>query len=80
MEHAIRYQAFEGNAVERILRAKSAPRTLEYVRNERARQELQDALPKITQRPLDEYSDLIKEIEDDGDSDEDKGASEDTET
>jgi transposase len=80
IEHAIRYQAFEGNAVERILKSKSVPRTLEYVRNERARQELQDALPKITQRPLDEYSDLIKEIEDDGDSDEDKGASEDTET
>jgi transposase len=65
LEHAIRYQAFEGTAIERILRAKAVPRTLEAVRNERARQELQKALPKITQRSLDEYSELFKQEKDD---------------
>ncbi len=64
IEHAIRYQAFEARAIERILRAKAIPRTLESVRNERARQELQKALPKITQRPLDQYSELFKEEND----------------
>jgi hypothetical protein len=33
IEHAIRYQAFEGRSIERILRAKALPRTLESVRN-----------------------------------------------
>jgi len=72
IEHAIRYQAFEGKAIERILRAKSAPRTLEAIRDERARQELQKALPKITQRSLDEYSELLRqeiEHEDTADTD-----------
>jgi transposase len=64
IEHAIRYQAFEARAIERILRAKATPRTLESVRNERARQELQKALPKITQRPLDQYSELLREEND----------------
>jgi hypothetical protein len=53
-KHAMRYQAFEGRAIERILGAKATPRTLESVRNERARRELQQALPPITQRPLDQ--------------------------
>lgn len=73
LEHALRYQAFEGGAVERILRARAVPRTLESVRNERARQELQKALPKITQRPLDEYSELFRQEEENenrGDPDE----------
>jgi hypothetical protein len=61
IEHAIRYQAFEARAIERILRAKAIPRTLESVRNERARQELQKTLPKITQRSLDQYSELFRE-------------------
>ena len=61
LQHAIRYQAFEGRAIERILRAKAIPRTLESVRNERARQELQKSLPKITQRPMEEYSELFRQ-------------------
>jgi len=65
LEHALRYQAFEGGAIERILRAKAVPRTLESIRNEQARQELQKALPKITQRPLCEYSELFKQEPDD---------------
>lgn len=75
LKHALRYEAFEGRAIERILRAKATPRTLESIRNERARQELQKALPRITQRPLDEYSELFRqeeENEDRRDTDEDQ--------
>jgi len=67
LEHALRYQAFEGGAIERILRAKAVPRTLESVRNERARQELQKALPTITQRSLEEYSELLGQEKEDED-------------
>ena len=64
LTHAIRYQAFEANAVERILRAKAVPRTLESIRNERAGRELEKTLPKIAQRPLAEYGALLnKETE-----------------
>jgi hypothetical protein len=81
IEHAIRYQAFEGRSIERILRAKALPRTLESVRNERARQELQTVLPKITQRPLDQYSELLREDPDHagGDPDQNQATSEDPE-
>jgi transposase len=82
IEHAIRYQAFEGGAIERILRAKAIPRTLESIRNERARQELQQALPKITQRPLNQYSELLGEEANDhagGDPDTDQATSRDPE-
>lgn len=82
LEHAMRYQAFEGRAIERILRAKATPRTLESVRNERARQELQRSLPKITQRPLEEYSELFKQENDDNRRyrDKDQATPQDTET
>ena len=81
IQHAIRYQAFEARAIERILRAKATPRTLESIRNERARQELQQALPKITQRPLVQYSELLREDNDHvgGDPDKNQAASGDTE-
>ncbi|MBI5233720.1 MAG: IS21 family transposase [Deltaproteobacteria bacterium] len=82
LEHALRYQAFEGGAIERILRARAVPRNLESVRNERARQELQKALPKITQRPLEEYSELFrqeKEDEEGRDPDKDQTTPEDPE-
>jgi len=81
IEHAIRYQAFEAKAIERILRAKAIPRTLESVRNERAREELQKTLPKITQRPLEQYSDLCRKDNDDvgGDPDPNQTASGDPE-
>jgi hypothetical protein len=81
IEHAIRYQAFEAKTIERILRAKATPRTLESVRNERAQQELQKALPKITQRPLDQYSELLREDDDHtgGDPDQNQTASGDPE-
>jgi hypothetical protein len=81
IEHAIRYQAFEAKAIERILRAKAIPRTLESVRNERAREELQKTLPKITQRPLEQYSELCRKDNDDvgGDLDPNQTASGDPE-
>ena len=83
LQHALRYHAFEGKAIERILRAKAMPRTLESIRNERARQELQKALPKITQRPLYDYSELLRQEneheEDRGDTNKNQGTSENTE-
>jgi transposase len=82
VEHALKYHAFDGHAVERILKAKAEPRTLESVRNERARKNLGQALPRITQRALDEYSELLeKDYEDTRrDPDEDQTPSEDAQT
>ncbi len=57
--HACRYHAYDGKAVERILAMKATPRTLESVRNEKAAQQLRAALPKIKQRPLDDYAGLF---------------------
>jgi transposase len=81
IEHAIRYQAFEAKAIERILRAKATVRTLESIRNQRAREELQKTLPKITQRPLEQYSELCRKDNDDvrGDPGENQTASGDPE-
>jgi transposase len=58
LAHAIRYQAFDGQAVERILKAKAHPRTLESIRNEKAREILEAALPQIRQRDLNEYDEV----------------------
>jgi len=81
IEHAIRYQAFEARAIERILRAKATPRTLESIRNQRARKELEQVLPKITQRPLHQYRELFGEDNDHagGDPNKDQAASGDPE-
>lgn len=63
--HASRYQAFDAKAVERIVTARARPRTLESIRNERARQALAETLPPIKQRPLDEYCRMLtKEVHD----------------
>jgi transposase len=59
LQHAIGYHAFEGKAIERILRARATPRSLESVRNDQARERLAKTLPQIRQRPLDEYGDLL---------------------
>lgn len=66
LAHASAYGAFECKAVERILVAKAKPRTLESLRDEAAGQRLQESLPQIRQRPLNEYSlaFLTKEKED----------------
>jgi transposase len=63
LEHALRYHAFDGKAIERILMAQAKTRTLESVRNERAKEELAQTLPKIMQRPLAEYSALFEKGE-----------------
>lgn len=60
LAHALAYYAFDGKAIERILKAKTRPRTLESIINEQARQKLQKVLPKIKQRPLEEYDHLLK--------------------
>jgi hypothetical protein len=59
LAHANRYHAFDGKAVERIVKAKSRPRTLESMRNNAARQTLRKALPTVKQRPLAEYAALL---------------------
>jgi hypothetical protein len=66
MAHACRYHAYDCKAIERILLAKSSPRTLEAIRNEKAAEELRNALPKIRQRPLAEYDSLLGGIKKDG--------------
>jgi transposase len=57
---ARRYQAYDAGAIKRILLARAKPRTLESIRNEKARVELEKTLPPIKQRNLSEYSDLLR--------------------
>jgi len=57
--HACRYYAYDHQAVERILKIKAKPRTLESYRNERATENLRKTLPPIKQRSLQEYSSLL---------------------
>ena len=57
--------AFDAHAVERILKAKAEPRTLESARNEKARRDLEKALPRITQRSLNEYVELLEKNDED---------------
>lgn len=81
LEHALRYHAFDGHAVERILKGRAQARTLESVRNEKARRDLEQALPRIAQRSLNEYSELLERNDEDEDvtgrdPDQDQGASE----
>lgn len=59
LSHACHYHAYDCKAVERILAAKAIPRTLESLRNERAANELRQALPKFNQRSLEEYAVLL---------------------
>jgi transposase len=59
MGHAALYNAYDCKAVERILKAKAVPRTLESIRNEQAAEKLRQALPQINQRPLDHYTTLL---------------------
>jgi hypothetical protein len=83
LEHALRYHAFDGRAVERILKARAQERTLESVRNEKARKDLEEALPRIVQRSLHAYTDLLETDDEDTagrDPDQDQRALEDLET
>jgi len=64
LAHAVRYYAYDAASIERILKIRAVPRTLESHRNEKARQELRQKLPEITQRPLSAYGTIIKREED----------------
>jgi len=65
LQHALRYQAFDGKAIERILQARAKPRLLEHIRNDRARETLRQALAKVEQRPLADYAHLLNPDEED---------------
>jgi hypothetical protein len=70
--HALKYGAFDAHAVMRILKAKAEPRTLESARNEKARRDLENTLPRITQRSLNEYAELLEKDDEGRDPDEDQ--------
>jgi len=57
--HAMRYHAYDCLAVERILKARFRPRTLEQCLREQNAERLRDALPRIEQRNLSEYGVLL---------------------
>jgi transposase len=61
LKHANKYNAFDCKSIERILRSKARQRTLESIRNDKAREELEKGLPKIKQRELEEYSELFSQ-------------------
>ena len=57
--HAMRYHAYDCLAVERILKARFRPRSLEQCLHRQSAGQLRDALPQIEQRRLGEYSVLM---------------------
>ena len=59
--HATKYYAFDGKTVERILKARCEPRALEMI-SARSVSQCFELLPEIKQRPLEEYSGLLKEF------------------
>lgn len=66
LRYAIRYYAYDGASIERILKARATPRNLESQRNEKAYTELAKTIPEIKQRSLDEYSTLLRSEQSDG--------------
>jgi transposase len=58
--HAIKYYAFEGKTIERILKARFSPRPLETTAASSFAQ-IFSSLPEIKQRPLEDYCQLFKE-------------------
>jgi transposase len=64
--HAAKYYAFDGKAVQRILKARHAPRQLEQM-STRSLSQCAALLPDIKQRPLEAYSSLLKESVDEHD-------------
>lgn len=61
--HAMRYHAHDCMAVERILKARFRPRTLEQHLHQHNAQRLRGALPRIEQRRLSEYHVLMDDEE-----------------
>lgn len=62
LAHALKYHAFDGKTIERILMARAAPRPLEAAYGQSARSLA--ALPDIKQRPLEDYCNFMKEASD----------------
>jgi len=58
--HAMRYHAHDCLAVERILKARFRPRTLEQHLHQQSAERLRGALPRIEQRSLSEYRVLLQ--------------------
>ncbi len=59
LRHAMTYDAYDAPTIERILKAKYRPRSLESVMNEAAIERLRQALPKVEQRSLDTYTNFL---------------------
>jgi hypothetical protein len=74
--HAMRYHAYDCMAVERILKARFSPRTLEQCIQHKSAKQLRQALPKIKQRNLSDYSVLLggpeKSMEDQNDKNQER--------
>jgi transposase len=60
LQHAARYLAFDATAVERVLRARFRPRTLEQTAVLKATERLEKQLPRITQRALSDYQQALR--------------------
>jgi hypothetical protein len=58
--HAMKYYAFDGKAIERILKARFSSRQLESMAA-RSASRIFSSLPQIKQRPLEDYCHFIKE-------------------
>jgi hypothetical protein len=56
----MKYYAFDGKAIERILKARFSPRPLESMAG-RSASKIFSSLPEVKQRPLQDYCCLIKE-------------------
>lgn len=61
--HALKYYAFDGKTIERILKARFTPRPLETM-DSRSVQQTFSSLPQIKQRPLEDYCHFFKESSD----------------
>ena len=59
LKHAMRYHAYDCQAVERILHARSRPRTLEECVHKKTSEQLRGVMPGIEQRCLSEYGELF---------------------
>ncbi len=68
LKHANRFYAFDSRSIERILKSKFKQRTLEVIRNTKAKEDLKKTLPEITQRPLSEYNFFLNTLKDDNET------------
>jgi len=66
LKRAVRYRAFDGSVVERILQASATPRILPDTTKQMA-QRLRTALQPTTPRPIDHYACALKGLDDEDD-------------